>query len=134
VPFQPGQSGNPAGRPPGSRNRRSLVSEVMIDGEAEALVRRAIDQGLDGDLRAIRLLLDRLEPARKERPLDFALPPLEKYEDGPAVYAAIAAALSRGELTPGEAESLSRIIDRQVAVLEANEIKKLIEATPQAHS
>jgi hypothetical protein len=99
----------------------------MLEGEPEALVRRAIEQGLNGDLRAIRLLLDRLEPARKERPLDVALPPLKNLEDSPAVYAAIGTALAQGELTPGEAEALGRMVDRQVAILDGIEAKRLLE-------
>jgi hypothetical protein len=31
MPFQPGQSGNPAGRPPGARNKRSIISDARKD-------------------------------------------------------------------------------------------------------
>ncbi|WP_409566405.1 DUF5681 domain-containing protein [Methylobacterium sp. J-070] len=36
-PFVEGQSGNPAGRPRGSRNRSTLALEAIFEGEAEAL-------------------------------------------------------------------------------------------------
>jgi hypothetical protein len=38
-PFEPGQSGNPAGHPKGSRNKATLAIEVLLDGEAEAITR-----------------------------------------------------------------------------------------------
>jgi ABC-type uncharacterized transport system substrate-binding protein len=36
--FQPGQSGNPGGRPKGSRNKATLALECLLDGQAEALM------------------------------------------------------------------------------------------------
>src|SRR3954467_2997309 len=42
-PFAPGQSGNGAGRPRGSRNRTTLAAEQLLDGEAEALTRKVIE-------------------------------------------------------------------------------------------
>jgi hypothetical protein len=38
--FRPGQSGNPAGKAKGTRNRTTLAIEAPLDGEAEALTRR----------------------------------------------------------------------------------------------
>lgn len=80
-PFEPGQSGNPAGRPKGSRNKATLAVEVLFDGEAEVITRKAIELAKNGDLAAIRLCLDRIAPPRKDRPVLFALPPLGKPED-----------------------------------------------------
>jgi hypothetical protein len=39
--FQPGRSGNPAGRPKGARHRTTLAMKALLDGEAEALTRKA---------------------------------------------------------------------------------------------
>ena len=39
-PFQPGQSGNPDGRPNGSRNKATLAIEELLDGEGEGLTRK----------------------------------------------------------------------------------------------
>jgi hypothetical protein len=127
MPFQPGQSGNPAGRPPGARNRRTIVSAAMLEGEADALVRRAIDQGLDGDLRAIRLILDRLEPAPKDRPIDFEMPPVAKAQDSIAAFGAISSAVAKGELTPLEAKALSTHLDCQVRAIERATFEERLE-------
>src|SRR4028119_58413 len=72
-PFQPG---NP-GRWRGSRNRATLALEALLDGEAEALTRKAIEMAMDGDTTAMRLVMDRIMPPRKERPVMFALPKRE---------------------------------------------------------
>ena len=39
--FKPGQSGNPSGRPHGSRNKATLALEALLDGEGEAITRKA---------------------------------------------------------------------------------------------
>jgi hypothetical protein len=38
--FQKGQSGNPRGRPVGSRNNATLACEVLLEGRAKALRKR----------------------------------------------------------------------------------------------
>ena len=63
--FKPGESGNPDGRPRGSRNATTLALEALFDGEAEALTRKAIELAKTGDIPALRICLDRLhQPIR----------------------------------------------------------------------
>src|SRR5271166_5794025 len=76
--FKPGQSGNPAGKPKGARNKTTLAVEALLDGEAEALTRKAIEKALEGDSVALRLCLERIIPVRRERPTPFAMPKLEE--------------------------------------------------------
>ena len=73
-PFEKGTSGNPSGRPRGSRNATTLALEVLLDGQAQALTQKAIDLALTGDIPALRLCLDRILPPRKDRPVSFTLP------------------------------------------------------------
>jgi Family of unknown function (DUF5681) len=73
-PFKPGKSGNPAGKPKGSRNATTRAMEALLDGESEAHTRKAIELAKGGDMAALRLCLDRILPPRKDRPLKFALP------------------------------------------------------------
>ena len=57
--------GNP-GKPRGARHKATQAALALIDGEGEALTRKAIDMALAGDTVALRLCLERLAPPRKE--------------------------------------------------------------------
>ena len=69
--FQPGQSGNPAGRRRGSRNKATLAAATLVDREALGLTRRAVEAALAGDMLAMKLCLERLLPRCHERPVTF---------------------------------------------------------------
>src|SRR6516225_7230100 len=75
-PFARGRSGNPSGRRPGSRNKATLAAAALLDGEFEALTRKAVELALAGDPTALRLCLERLLPPRRERAVTFRLPGL----------------------------------------------------------
>ena len=74
--FAKGQSGNPKGKPCGARNKITLAAEQLLDGEAEALTRKAIELALAGDTTALRLCMERVAPVRKGRPVRLDLPPV----------------------------------------------------------
>jgi hypothetical protein len=76
--FAPGQSGNPTGRRPGSRNRATLLRELLQDGDDELAVRVLMDRVRAGDGVAARFVADRLFPKPREREIDLGLPPPEE--------------------------------------------------------
>ena len=117
--WQSGVSGNPAGRPPGARHQATVAAEALLDGEAEAVARKAIELAKSGEMAAIRLVMDRICPPRKDRPIRFALPKLEQASDALAAAAAIVEAVASGDLTPSEAAELSRVVSAYAATLEA---------------
>src|SRR3954463_8690723 len=90
--FPPGQSGNPLGRPAGSRNKATLLLADLIDGEGEDIVRALVTAAKSGAGAAGRALLDRLVPPRKARPVVFALPALHPAADAAKAMAALTAA------------------------------------------
>ena len=110
-PFRKGRSGNPAGRKPGSRNRKTLIAELLLEGESEALARKAVELALGGNPAALRLCLDRLIAPRREPRVPFALPPIAGPADIAAAMAAVTAAVADGTLSPGEAYALSQTVD-----------------------
>lgn len=114
--FVKGMSGNPAGRPPGARNRATLAVEALLEGEAEALTRKCIERALEGDGQALRLCLDRLAPPRRDRPVSFALPALKEAADARDAFAAVVRAVAEGELTPSEAVTLAALIEQFAGV------------------
>ena len=104
--FKKGQSGNPAGRPMGSRNKMTVLAEKLFDeklfGEdkkADAIITKAIELAESGDTACIRLCLDRIAPPRKDRPVCFELPRMTESKDAASASAAIVAAVAAGELT-----------------------------------
>jgi Family of unknown function (DUF5681) len=118
MPFEKGESGNPAGRPRGARNRATLLMENLLADDAEAIGRKAVEMAKGGDMAAIRLCMDRLAPARKGEPVAFELPPLDKPADSVAASARIVAAVAAGDLTPSEAADLAKVLDVHVRALE----------------
>ena len=98
--FTKGTSGNPAGRPRGSRNQSTLIMEALLEGEAEQLMRKTIDLGKEGNPIALRLCLDRLLPPRKDRPIQVTLPRLDTTKQLDSAISAILQAVSKGDLTP----------------------------------
>ncbi|MBO1908223.1 hypothetical protein KHP60_21565 [Microvirga sp. 3-52] len=123
-PFEPGNSG----RPKGSRNKATLALEALLDGEAEALTRKAIEMALDGDTTAMRLVMDRIMPPRKDRPVLFTLPKLETPADAVKAAAALVEAVASGDLTPSEADDLSRLVDRYVRAVETTDVLERLES------
>ena len=112
--FEKGVSGNPTGRPKGSRNAATLAIEALLDGQAEALTQKAIQMAMDGDPVALRLCLDRICPARKDRPVTFPLPPVTSARDAADLMAAVTQAVAVGQVTPGEAAEIGKVIDAYV--------------------
>ena len=124
--FQPGQSGNPKGRPKGTRHRATLAALALLDGEAEALTRKAVDLALEGDTTALRLCLERIAPPRKDAPVSFALPEMKNAGDALAAINSIVQAVAKGILTPGEATSLAGLIEAFRKVAETDDLEQRI--------
>ena len=120
-PFTKGRSGNPAGKPKGARHRATLAAEALLDGEAEALTRKAIELALDGDILALKICLDRILPPRRERAVTLNLPTLRTPGDAGEASAAILGAVTKGEITLGEATELVGLVAAHVASLESSE-------------
>lgn len=121
-PFAEGQSGNPAGRPKGARNRATQVLEKILDGDAEAILNKAVEMAKDGDPVAMRLCLDRLIPVRRDRPITFTLPPIEKPADLTRATHALMQGVAAGEITPSEAAELSKLVDAHMNAIKTADL------------
>jgi len=127
-PFPKGQSGNPAGRPPGARNHASLMAELLLEGEGEALTRRAIELALEGDTTALKLCLERILPQRRSRRVIFDLPPIDRIEDlGKAIESVLQGAAS-GHLLLDEAAALIGMMEFRRKALETIDLEQRLQA------
>ena len=126
-PFEKGQSGNPAGRLRGCRNLATLAAESLLAGQSEALTQKAVERALEGSDLALKLCLDRILAPRRERTVNFALPPIES----PADLGAVAAAVAEGALTPGEACDLSQVAATFIKAIETADFERRLQAIEQ---
>ena len=57
--WQSGKSGNPSGRPKGSRNRSTILKELLDINDQETKMHQAqINKAIDGDTNAYKAVLD----------------------------------------------------------------------------
>ncbi|WP_374572795.1 hypothetical protein [Phenylobacterium sp.] len=119
--------GNP-GKPKGARHKVTLAVEELLDGEAEKLTRKAIDMALAGDVVALKMCIDRLAPARRDRAVRFRAPKISGPADVPAALAAVFKAVAAGEVTPQEGQALAAIVEKTRGALELAEIDRRLAA------
>ena len=120
-PFPKGRSGNPSGKPRGARHRSTIAAEALLDGEAEALTRKAVELALGGDTFALKLCLERILPPRRERHVIMGLPELRSPADAGEASAKILKAATSGEITLAEAAELARLVAAHATTLESSE-------------
>lgn len=126
--WLPGHAPPGAGRPRGARHRATMAAEALLDGEAAALTRKAIEKAKEGDSVALRLCLERILPARKDRPLRLALPKLASASDATAALATVTAAVAGGEITPSEGADLNAIVAGFIKATEISDIEARVAA------
>jgi len=126
--YKKGTSGNPSGRPTGSRNRATLLAEQLLDGEAEQLVRQAVKLAKKGNVHALRLCLERVLPIRKERSIELELPPAQNAVELTANLQRILAAVGEGRITPGEMQALTEVLKAQARLFESVEVERRLQA------
>jgi hypothetical protein len=127
-PFEKGQSGNPNGRPPGARNRATILAEQLMQDDVEGVVRAVIGKARSGDMAAARLVLDRILPPRKGRPISFPLPEIETAAHVTQALGVVASLMADGEITPDEASAVAGVIETKRKAIETQELEQRVAA------
>jgi hypothetical protein len=126
--WKKGQSGNPAGKKAGSRNKATLAVLALMEAGAKDITQSVVAAAKGGDLTAARMILDRLAPPMRERPIALDLPSTDTAKGISEAQQAILRAVSDGELTPGEASTLSGVVESHRKALETVELEARIAA------
>lgn len=124
--YNTGQSGNPSGRPRGSRNKTTMAVQSLLDGEAEEIGRKAVELAKSGDMAAIRLVLERILPPRKDRPIELEIPHMESIADVVTAQGAIVQAVGCGDITPSEGQAICAMLEQYRRTIETAELEKRI--------
>ncbi len=119
--------GNP-GKPKGARHKATQAAMTLLNGEASALTRKAVDQALGGDTTALRLCLERIVPPRKDAPVMFDLPSMRCAADAAKAAGEVLERVALGELTPTEGADVMALIETYRRTLETSELEARILA------
>jgi hypothetical protein len=133
--FEAGKSGNPSGRPKGLPDSRTKLRNLLMP-QAEALVNKAIELALAGDVIALRLCLERLVPKMKSDYVSFSLSinDISNIKNLLSSNAEIIKAVSIGAITPEQGQAFSSLLEIQHKFIVNSEIEKRLEAIEQTLS
>jgi hypothetical protein len=122
--WQPGRSGNPAGRKPGTGSVQQLRAqiELLIPEIIQVLAAKA----RDGDIGAARLLLERVIPALKPLEAPQALQ-VDEGDLSTQAKSVIALAAS-GDVSIGQASQLVTALGTVAKLIEVDELLKRVDA------
>ncbi len=124
--FKSGVSGNPAGRPIGTKSKVSQLVNDMMAERAEEITNILIDNALAGDSGCLRLVIERLAPAPKDNRINIELPTIENAEDLNKAISHIIAKVGTGDITPLEGQSLIKMFEGWKAAYSLEEIEQRI--------
>jgi hypothetical protein len=127
--FQKGRSGNPTGKRKGTRNRKTILVEKLLENiDVGAILAKIEKKAKAGDHAAAKLLLDRVVPVRRGYPIAIKLPPINTAADAVKANAVVIDAVSAGRLSTIEAQELSAVIDVQRKSIELLDVERRLAA------
>jgi hypothetical protein len=129
-------SGN-TGRPRGAKGKRPALLRAlddMVSGDAEDIIRGVVKAALDGDTRAAEILLRRIWPEPKGRPITASIdiPKLNGATSLTDAIGAIATAVCKGELSPEEGTAVAGLFDMKRRAHETAEFDERLKRIEQA--
>jgi hypothetical protein len=133
-PFPKGQSGNPHGRPAGSKNAALVALDALGTDAAQDLLKTVIQEARNGDMAAARIILDRVWPARKGRLITFTMPKVESAADVAKALSGVLEAVANGLLSIEEGQGLAAILESQRKTLELTEIEERLTMLENQHN
>ena len=105
-----------------------MAAQTLLDGEGEALTRKAVELAKGGDMAALRLCMERIVPPARERPLTIKIPDTSTAAGINEAADAILQYVAKGVLMPAEGTILANIVERRRVALETQQLDERITA------
>jgi hypothetical protein len=123
--WRKGVGGNPKGLSPGSRHKVTLLAEQMGGDDGPAVIRKCIDMAKNGHEVALRLVVERILPAKKYVPIKFNLPEkLDSANDISAALTAVITQIAQSEIAPDEALHAATLLEAKRKAIETCELER----------
>jgi hypothetical protein len=124
--FVKGQSGNPKGKPKGVRHTATQITYALIEGNLQEVLETVVERAINGDMTACRMILDKVLPNTKDRPVTIDLPEINDLNGVGFAQAEILQAVAIGDITPNEGERIASIVEARRRSLETIDLEARI--------
>ena len=119
-PFPPGNKYS-RGRPPGSRNKRTLGQQLLNEYE-EPVIRKALSLALQGNEDVLVALLPYVAARRKDSPVKTGQLRTRSIAELSQTLEAVFKKVSSGQLTLSEAAEIASLLDGRRRIMETQEM------------
>jgi hypothetical protein len=132
---QPFELGNKLGkgRPPGSRNKKSIFQEAF-ELHGKEIIDNIKLQALKSNPTAMKICAERLAPICKAPNSQFRIHRLRSAADMPKVISEVLREVAAGKLSAQEGESVGRLVGGYGSALETSEFGERMETMEQKNS
>ena len=132
-PFEPGNH-HGHGRPIGSRNKKTLLLQELLDDYGPTVVKRVIMKAVDGDRTAMKLVMVRIVPVAQDNRMELDLPELRSMADVTAASAEVISALGNGEITVEQSRAMSELLQVQRTLFVSEHLERRVAVLEQGRS
>ena len=122
MKFQPGQSGNPNGRPRSDKTKYADMRR-LLEENAMPVIERLLASALEGDMAACKLVIERVCAPRRSNTVAFNLPKISDIQTARDAISYIIEAQTTGVLSIDEADSLVKSVRSFIEVSELADIE-----------
>ena len=130
-PFEPGNKFG-RGRPPGSRNKKTLVIQEILDEYSPAIIRKTLTMALQGDVPLLKMLTQNRLPRQGDSPVRIGRLPTGTIKELIEAQELVMKKLSSGSITPSQAAQIDALLDSRRRLLETQELAERISALEQS--
>jgi hypothetical protein len=128
-PFEPGNKFG-RGRPPGSRNKKTIAAQVLLDRFENKIISKALTMALrgNGDSGMMRALLPHILPRRKDAPIRVPRQRFGTIEEVDHASEATLKQVASGRMSPAEGLIFSELYEKRRQVIESRDLDRRVRA------
>jgi len=126
-PFEPGNKFG-RGRPRGSRNKKSLLAQQLLDNHGAALVRKAVLEAIKGNVPMLRMLLGYILPRHTDQPVKTGPLPMGTAAEISQSSQALLQQVASGKITPSQAHDIFALLEAQRKIIETQDFDARLRA------
>jgi hypothetical protein len=125
-PFEPGNKFG-RGRPRGSRNKKTLLLESLLEDRAPTIIRKGLRMAEQGDPGMLRFILERILPRSKDLPVKIGRLPMSTAEERLQSHEMVMRQIASGKLTPALGQQIDSLIESHGRLQEAQQMERRVQ-------